>query len=102
MENENFDEYMQFFKKQSLKEKQSIILEQLKMLTGYTNNMCKSFNIPNDILLNKELLDLKKEEYTQDDFAEALVTYVNSIQNSLNDFVDGLDKITDSMLGKNN
>ena len=33
---------------------------------------------------------------------EAVVTYVNSIQNSLNDFVDGLDKITDSMLDENN
>ena len=56
----------------------------------------------NDILLNKELLDLKSEEYTQDDFSEALITYINSIQNSLNDFVDGFDKITDSMLGENN
>lgn len=102
MENENFDEYMQFFKKQSLKEKQSIILEQLKMLTGFTNNMCKSLNISNNILLNRELLDLNDENYTQDDFAEAVITYVNSIQNSLNDFVDGLDKITDSMLDENN
>ena len=72
------------------------------MLTGFTNNMCKSLNISNNILLNRELLDLNDENYTQDDFAEAVVTYVNSIQNSLNDFVDGLDKITDSMLDENN
>lgn len=102
MENENFDEYMTFFKEQNLKEKQNIILEQLKMLVGYTNNMCKSLNIPNNVLVNKELLDLNNEEYTQDDVAEAIITYLNSIQNSLNDFNIGLDNITDSLVGIEN
>lgn len=102
MENENFDEYMTFFKEQNLKEKQNIILEQLKMLAGYTNNMCKSLNIPNNVLVNKELLDLNNEEYTQDDVAEAIITYLNSIQNSLNDFNIGLDNITDSLVGIEN
>ena len=52
--NENFEEYMSFFKEQTLKEKQSIIYEQLQLLAGLTNNLCKELNIPNDILINKE------------------------------------------------
>ena len=72
------------------------------MLAGYTNNMCKSLNIPNNVLVNKELLDLNNEEYTQDDVAEAIITYLNSIQNSLNDFNIGLDNITDSLVGIEN
>ena len=52
MEN-NFEEYMTFFKEQTLKEKQKIIYEQLQMLTGLTNNMCKELEIPNEPILIK-------------------------------------------------
>ena len=101
MDKENFQEYMDFFKKQSLKEKQNIILEQLKLLSSYTNNMCKTLNIPNEILLNKEMLDLNNINYTEDDFAEAIITYISSIQESLNDYNIGLDKITDKLNDNN-
>lgn len=83
---EDFNFYMERFKKNSLKEKQKIIYNQLKMLTALTNNLCKNLNIPNNIILNKELLDLEKENYTEDDFAEAIIVYINSIQNSICDY----------------
>ena len=72
---EDINEYMNFFKNQTLKEKQSIIYEQLQILTGLTNNMCKELNIQNDPILNREILDLKKDNYTEDDFAEAIIVY---------------------------
>ena len=50
--NEDINEYMTFFKEQTLKEKQSIIYEQLQMLAGFTNNLCKELNIPNEPILN--------------------------------------------------
>lgn len=90
MQHSNFDEYMEFFKGLPLKEKQSIILDQLKMITSFSNQMCKEFDIPNEVLLNSELLDTEKEDYTEDDFAEAVIVYVNSIQNSLSDYNIGI------------
>lgn len=86
MEYKDFDEYMAIFKSQPLKEKQDIIINQLKMLASLTNKMCEELNVKNEMIMNKELLDLKKEDYTEDDFAEALIVLVNSIQNSLCDF----------------
>lgn len=50
--NEDINEYMTFFKEQTLKEKQSIIYEQLQMLAGFTNNLCKELNISNEPILN--------------------------------------------------
>lgn len=90
---EDFNFYMERFKKNSLKEKQKIIYNQLKMLTALTNNLCKNLNIPNNIILNKELLDLEKENYTEDDFAEAIIVYINSIQNSICDYSLEVSKI---------
>lgn len=95
IDNENFEEYMSFFKTQSLKEKQSIIYEQLQMLAGFTNNMCKELNVPNELLINRELLDLKSENYTEDDFAEAIIVLINSIQNSICDYSNGLSDLLD-------
>ena len=93
--NENIDEYMTFFKSQSLKEKQSIIYEQLQMLVGFTNGLCNEINVPNEPILNKELLDLKKDNYTEDDFAEAIIVLINSIQNSICDYASGITDLLD-------
>ena len=94
---EDINEYMNFFKNQTLKEKQSIIYEQLQILTGLTNNMYKELNIQNDPILNREILDLKKDNYTEDDFAEAIIVLINSIQNSICDYSNGISNLLDKI-----
>ena len=54
---EDINEYMAFFKEQILKEKQSIIYEQLPMLAGFANNLCQKLNISNEPILNRKILD---------------------------------------------
>ena len=88
---------MTFFKEQTLKEKQSIIYEQLQILAGFTNNLCKGLNIANEPILNREILDLKKDNYTEDDFAEAIIVLINSIQNSVCDYSTGISDLLDKM-----
>lgn len=92
---EDFNEYITFFKEQPLKEKQSIIYEQLQLLAEFSHNLCKELEIPNDILLNRELLDLKNDNYTEDDFSEAIIVLINSIQNSICDYSSGISKLLD-------
>lgn len=93
----NLDEYLEYFKGLSLKEKQEIIINELKMLTGLTNQMCKEIEANNEILLNKELADVNDSNYTEDDFSEAIITYICSIKNSLSDFNIKLTEISDNM-----
>lgn len=94
---ENINEYMAFFKEQTLKEKQNIVYSQLELLAGVTNTLCKELNIPNEPILNKEILDLKKDNYTEDDFAEAIIVLINSIQNSICDYANGITNLLDQM-----
>ena len=61
---ENFDEYMIFYKSLSLKEKQQILYDQMKILAGVTNNMCKVVGAKNELLMNKELNDMNHKNYT--------------------------------------
>lgn len=95
--NEELNEYMEFFKNQPLKEKQNIIYEQLQMLAGFTNNLCKELDVPNEVILNKEILDLKNDNYTQNDFAEAIIILINSIQNSICDYSSGISNLLDKL-----
>jgi len=94
---ENFNEYMEFFKNQPLKEKQSIIIDQMKTLAGFTNSVCDEIGTPSEMLINRELIDLNKENYTEDDFAEAVIVLVNSIQNSICDITNKLADIADTI-----
>lgn len=97
MMNEDINEYMKFFKQQPLQEKQKIIYEQLQLLAGFTNNLCKEIDVSNEVILNTELLDIKNESYTEDDFAEAIIVFINSIQNSICDYANGITNLLDRM-----
>lgn len=81
-----FDEYMENFKKLSLEEKQSIAIEQLKLLVSMAQEMCEVVDAKSEMIVNQELIDTNHESYTQDDFVEAVIVYINSIQNLLCDY----------------
>ena len=59
--------------------------------------MCKEIGVQNEMILNKEIVDLEKENYTEDDFSEAVITLVNSVQNSICDFDIKLKEINDNL-----
>lgn len=94
---DNLDEYIQYFKGLSLKEKQEIVIEELKTITGMTNKMCKEIGANNEVLLNREVTDVNNEVYTEDDFSEAVITYICSIKNSLADFSIKLTNISENL-----
>ena len=94
---DNLDEYMEYFKELSLKEKQEIIIDELKMLTGMTNKLCKEIGADNEMLLNGELADTNDPNYTEDDFSEAVITYICSIKNSICDFGNKLTEISENI-----
>ena len=94
---EDFNNYMAFFKEQPLKEKQSIIFEQMKVLAGFANQLCNEIGVDNSLLINRELVDLNSSDYSEDDFAEAIIVLVNSIQDSLCDFSDKLCDVLDKV-----
>ena len=97
----DFDAYMEAFKKLSLKEKQSIMFKQLKMLASFSNTLCNQIGIDNEMIINKEILDMERADYTEDDFVEAGIVLLNSIQNSVCDFHNKFSDIIDSKVQNN-
>lgn len=67
------------------------------MLTAMTNKMCKEIDAENSVILSKEVIDVNKEDYTEDDFSEAVITYICSVKNSLDDFNVKLTDISENL-----
>jgi len=95
--NNDFNTYLTDFKKLPLKEKQSVAFEQLKTLAIISNGFCKEIGADNEIIINKELTELQNSNYTEDDFAEAVVVLTNSIQNSICDFHTKMSEIIENL-----
>lgn len=96
-ENDKFNKYMTDFKTKSTSEKKQIVFKQLKLLASITNDYCKEIGSDNEIIINKELLDLNNKDYNLDDYLEALVTLISSIQNSFCDFHDRMIDIVNQI-----
>jgi len=92
VKNSNFDEYVDTFKKLPLKEKKEIVEKNIQEILAALDALTKKNGSNPDVLLNRELIDLKKEESTEDDFVEAMFVYFYSIKELLASFVDSLQK----------
>ena len=88
-----FEQYMEEFKNNSLEEKKSIALEQLKLISGLTNKMCEEVGVKNEIIVTPDIVEATKENSKEEDFVEAVVVYASSIQNSICDFVDKFTEV---------
>lgn len=86
MEQENFSDYLKYFKGLELKDKQAIVIQQLKLLVSLTDKMCDQVDVKTKINGLEELVDLKHRKYSEDDYTEAILVLINSIQESLCDF----------------
>ena len=97
---EDFDQYIEKFKKYSTKTKEDIVYNQMKLLASLTNKICKLVGAENNLVINKELVDLVKKDYTQDDYYEAMIVLINSVQCSIeayhNKIYDNLKQLMDT------
>ena len=84
----SFDEYLVYFNQQNVKDKKNIIFEQLRMINKFTDSMCSNLNIKSDLVIN-----LKDSFKNDDEYYAALITLINSVQDSLCNFSDKFSDI---------
>lgn len=83
MKQEQFDEFIEAYTKLPRKRQQEEILKKLKNIVAITMMVGERFEINQEILLNKELLDLKTDNVSEKDFYEGVFVYINSLEESL-------------------
>lgn len=92
IEKENFNQYVEAYKKLPLQEKKKIVNEEVKKLLAFIEKAKMDVNIKSEILFNREILDLNGDSVSDDDFVEGMFVYVHSIQESLGEYFNEIAK----------
>ena len=87
-QNEEFNDYVEKYKKLKLNDKQDVIITLLKEDITFLEKLLELKNIKPEILYNREILDTNNKNYNEDDFAEAVLVYCYSIRELLATYVE--------------
>lgn len=92
VQDNNFNEYVDKYKNLPLKEKKELVEREMEELLVVLNALNEKYGEEPNVLFNREILDLKKDEATEADFVEAMFVYSYSIKELIASLVDGLEK----------
>ena len=87
-ENDKFNEYIEKFKLLPLQKKKKKTVDEIKLLLATIEKLKTDMNINEDIIFNREILDLNSDNISDDDFVEAMFVYINMIEESLGHYVN--------------
>lgn len=90
--NKSFDLYVESYKKLPLSDKKEIVVEEIYSIFSLFEKLNTKPHQEYKVLFNREILDLKKENATEDDFVEAMFVYINMIEEMLSDHIDNNNK----------
>lgn len=90
IENKDFNEYIEKYKQLNLKDKQKNIINLLKEDIIILQKVLSNNNKENDykMLYNREILDVNNENYTEDDFSEAVIVYLYAIRELVAELIE--------------
>lgn len=84
---ECFNAFIEEYKEKSLLDKQKLVIDDLKELVALIQKLCLDYKIDVNLLINREIADINKEKYTEDDFAEAVYVYIQMFKEVLSSFL---------------
>lgn len=83
-----FDQLIQEYKNLSSEDKQKININELKELLALVKKLADDVGSKQELELNKEVLDILKDDATYDDYLEAEFVYINEIKNYIGSFLE--------------
>lgn len=87
IEEKEFNEYVEKFKKMSLSKKKEVSIKEMKTLVAFVTLLKDKVGAPKEILYNREILDSNREDITEEDFVEAVFVYANIIKEAFSEYV---------------
>ena len=89
---------IEYYKILPLKNKRIEIINDIEQLISNYSKICSKLGMVPNILLNKEMLNINREDLTEEEFLHAVYAYLNALQDISGQFID---KIGDMIENKN-
>ena len=83
----NFNAFIEEYKELPLIDKQQTLVNDLKEIIALFQELCRIYRIDYKLLVNREILDIKKTNYSEDDFVEAIYVYIQMFKDVLSNFL---------------
>lgn len=87
IEEQEFNEYVEKFKKMSLDKKKEVTIKEMKKLIAFVSLLKEKCGAPKEILYNREILDTNSENVSEEDFVEAIFVYANIVKEAFSEYV---------------
>lgn len=87
-----FDDYIEAYTKLSIDDKKKEVIEKLRsMITNY-ELINRSLGREHELLINRELIDLKEIPLTEKDFLEGIFVYIHTLDDEVSELLNYLLK----------
>lgn len=86
----SFDEYIEAYTKLSTSDKKKELIEKLRGIISGIAQVNQQIGRNHELLINRELVDLKTDEITEDDFLEGAFVYVHTMEDMVFDLLEHL------------
>ena len=95
VQKEAFSGLMEYYKLLPTQNKREEIISTLEELISYYTKICTKFGVMPDMALNKEILNIKREDLKEDEFLHAIFAYLNTLQDISAQFIDRMTEVID-------
>lgn len=93
VEKQAFSGLMEYYKLLSTQNKREEIVSILEELISYYSKICTRFSVMPNMLLNKEILNIKRSDLTEDEFLHALFAYLNTLEDISSQFIEKMTEV---------
>lgn len=90
---EKFDKYIEAYTKLSIDDKKKEIIEKLRNMISSYELVNRNLGRQHDLLINRELIDLKEIPLTEKDFLEGIFVYIHTLDDEVSDLLNFLIKL---------
>ena len=98
VQKEAFSGLMEYYKLLPTQNKREEIISTFEELISNYTKICSKFGVMPDMVLNKEILNIKRDDLKEDEFLHAIFAYLNILQDISAQFIDKMSEVIDNKL----
>ena len=98
VQKEAFSGLMEYYKLLPTQNKRNEIVNILEELISYYSSICTKFGVLPDMALNKEILNITRENLTEDEFLHGVFAYLNTLQDISAQFIDRMANVIEDKI----
>lgn len=89
---EKFDKYIEAYTKLSIDDKKKEVIEKLRNMISNYELINRKLGREHELLINRELIDLKEIPLTEKDFLEGIFVYIHTLDDEVSELLSYLLK----------